>query len=291
MKRLTRNVLAVLTLGLLTTVTVAWGAVLICADQGFFGSIHSGRVKRYGRVQGSRIGPFLRTNSLYGNLGDAASFADEIAMAVDPEAIPQHDLPDIIEGAWFGDLSYYDLLLPSDMIRPSWSRWPDLVNRMIASLDDAQLGARQYNSTCTTEQAAGFPLPALWRGWYQLSPFEAGPASPETAALQVIFVGTLRREPRPLEVRWPLTFDTMPISPIWGGLALDVVFWTSLWAIIPASWSGWKYVRAAMRMRHGACARCGYLLFGLPTTTTVCPECGAELTELPKISGDGSSSL
>ncbi len=65
--------------------------------------------------------------------------------------------------------------------------------------------------------------------------------------------------------------DTLAISPVWPGFALNTLFYATLFAT-PAPLLHWRTRRN--RRRAGHCEKCNYNLAGL-ATGAACPECGA----------------
>lgn len=73
------------------------------------------------------------------------------------------------------------------------------------------------------------------------------------------------------ELRWESMDGTLPISPIWSGVLLNV----GMTACVLAFLFLWFVESVQARRRgKGACTTCGYSLAG--TTTATCPECGAD---------------
>ncbi len=61
----------------------------------------------------------------------------------------------------------------------------------------------------------------------------------------------------------------IPIAPIWGGLILNILFWSAAWFFPGAIW---RSVRTYRRKRRGLCLACGYAAEDLER----CPECGSD---------------
>jgi hypothetical protein len=62
----------------------------------------------------------------------------------------------------------------------------------------------------------------------------------------------------------------LPIAPIWGGLILNILFWSSLWFFPGVIWRSARYF---LRKRRGLCLVCGYAIEDLER----CPECGTKV--------------
>ncbi len=64
----------------------------------------------------------------------------------------------------------------------------------------------------------------------------------------------------------------LPMCPIWPGFAINTVFYAAiLWLLLAAPFA----LRRRRRIKRGLCLKCGYNLRGRPSTSDVCPECGA----------------
>jgi len=65
--------------------------------------------------------------------------------------------------------------------------------------------------------------------------------------------------------------DSLPVSPIWPGFAVNTVFYAVvLWLLI----RGPFVARRQIRRWRGRCIKCGYDLRGAPALGSGCPECG-----------------
>src|SRR5690606_24505843 len=65
---------------------------------------------------------------------------------------------------------------------------------------------------------------------------------------------------------------TLPLRPIWSGLAMNFVVFVAAWLMLFTAPSVTKALRRATRARKGVCRRCGYdIRYG---TGSACPECG-----------------
>lgn len=67
----------------------------------------------------------------------------------------------------------------------------------------------------------------------------------------------------------------MPVIPIWSGLLLNVLVWTTFFVFVPPRVGrAIRRVRAGHRRAKGLCGECSYNRAGLPPEAA-CPECGA----------------
>lgn len=116
---------------------------------------------------------------------------------------------------------------------------------------------RESGADLVVERAHGWPRFALWLEGERFGP------------------GTIRMGGIPLPARWggPTASNyyvfakTLPLRPLWGGLAINTALYAVLFAV-PVI--GWPVLRTRRRIKRGLCPRCGYDLAG----TTGCSECG-----------------
>ncbi len=73
-----------------------------------------------------------------------------------------------------------------------------------------------------------------------------------------------------IPITWNAWTRHFPVVPMWGGLIVDILFWSVLWYALGS-------VRGKIRSwrfsRKGRCVGCGYSLEG----TAGCPECGRDI--------------
>ena len=64
----------------------------------------------------------------------------------------------------------------------------------------------------------------------------------------------------------------VPLQPIWSGLVVNSLFYSSVWyAIFSLFW--YRELRSTLRRRRGQCVRCGYKILNVQTR---CSECGEQ---------------
>jgi hypothetical protein len=85
--------------------------------------------------------------------------------------------------------------------------------------------------------------------------------------------GIMNKPAPPMGPPWALS---LPLRPLWGGLALNTLFYASLFALPLIVW---PLARRRRRIRKGRCPACGYDLAA--TAEPVCPECGATRATRP----------
>jgi hypothetical protein len=70
---------------------------------------------------------------------------------------------------------------------------------------------------------------------------------------------------------------SIPLIPIWRGLAVDAGFFGAAWALVVVlPIAAFRWARDARRRRRGWCAACGYDMQGV--SGAPCPECGLTRT-------------
>ncbi|MCW5777129.1 MAG: hypothetical protein KIS87_11885 [Phycisphaeraceae bacterium] len=232
-----RRVAAVLALGLLTTLAVAWSLAW------------------WPQPHRSLVGGTFRVR--YPDSGEGAGF-----MVVNRYAMPGRALYE--SAVWphpnpWPDLEHGDPVperFVSLWARPAvlpWGRsvpWPGVDSRVV--------------------QARGWPWPAVWcefrteqsatpegrYDWYRVRPVGG------IALTSTTFPGG--RD-------WPHPFPAvLPLRPAWPGLLGNCALYSAAWAmlLLPRPLIRWN------RRRRGRCECCGYDLHGLPDGVP-CPECGS----------------
>lgn len=79
---------------------------------------------------------------------------------------------------------------------------------------------------------------------------------------------------------WMNGFRMVPLTPRWGALVLDTVFWAG---VAIAGFTLLRFVRRRRRLSLGLCANCGYCL--KRQHNGPCPECGISLATRRKAYG------
>lgn len=111
-------------------------------------------------------------------------------------------------------------------------------------------------------RAHGWPLPALWhRTVYD---GRSGPWG--YADRGAVLIGALHAR----AYEWQMGPLYLPYLPLWRNLLADTALYGAAWALLLLAWAG---VRTATRRRRGLCPVCAYDLSGLPPASP-CPECG-----------------
>lgn len=104
-------------------------------------------------------------------------------------------------------------------------------------------------------EAAGWPLPCMWHDYREAL------NTPSSSLARV--AGSLLATDR-----------SLPVRPIWCGLAADTLLFSAVWGILLALP---RFATFVARVAHGRCSSCGYELLGLPPRPdhrVRCPECG-----------------
>ncbi len=83
-------------------------------------------------------------------------------------------------------------------------------------------------------------------------------------------VGSRRGIDRPAWMPSWIGLYRIPITPIWTGVAVNIVFWSIFWILAAC---GWRWMSTYKRRKLGLCLRCGYEVEDL----VICPECGVEV--------------
>jgi hypothetical protein len=130
---------------------------------------------------------------------------------------------------------------------PSWCDVPTLAERSV--LADQPL--------VTVRDARGWPWPAFWG-----CPNQYGTGLQPRGCI-LLQSSSNRSFENGMKIR------SIPILPVWSGLALNVIFYSSIIFLLMA------VARSAIRLRRrlgGRCVACNYNLRGL--NVSGCPECG-----------------
>jgi hypothetical protein len=133
--------------------------------------------------------------------------------------------------------------------RPLWFVW------LPRSADDGQILDE------TSARAAGWPWLCLCSTRVRSG---GNPAAHIRGALPIVPPSSYRTR-----IRTDPDLGTVPLLPIWSGLAADTGVFALPWLVI----LGVPSLRRALRVRRGLCPHCGYDLRGLPAGSP-CPECG-----------------
>ena len=129
-------------------------------------------------------------------------------------------------------------------------------------------------------QASGFPMLCL------LSRVQGHPARPEGSQQSGALILSLRAQNR--HSYWPerAVSNTLPLVPIWSGLAVNSLAYGSIPFLILVMFHRLSVVfqrlryRTSHRRNRGHCPKCNYDL--LADFTTGCPECGWNRSETPQ---------
>lgn len=125
------------------------------------------------------------------------------------------------------------------------------------------------------QDARGWPMRAFWCEWSYDPGQMRSPSWP--ARLRQISGGfdfTPKAVTRAVE---PNTLRAFPYRPIWFGLAMNTLFYATVFALI---FAGIAHVRTRRRLRRNLCLRCGYSLAG--QASPGCPECGWNRAKSPE---------
>ncbi len=256
MRALSRILLFSLLLGCLTNLLLAWAFIRVATAPGALASVWLGSVPVESRL----------------NTTFSAYFDDD---------------PPRCGVCYIGPV---DLLSTAVIINPGepneppclplWSRWPALD----AALAESVGAVRPDGLTYILEEAVGWPRPSLWRGWVQ----SAAPAAPvpthetlssASPAQTVRFLGTLTQGPSAFASAWPGELSLMPIHPLWSGLLVNSMIFSSAWLPVIALAVNLRGMRARHRCRRNLCPACAYSLSG--NTSRICPECGTPVAPPP----------
>ena len=239
MRRWCVRILVCLTLGLLTTVAVAWTSAVWIG----FGAVPGyGRALRnsahepialidtFRRVGAQRWTASLKwTTSKRGDddswrLAYSASTAEMVAA---------------LGSRWAAPPRWGRIPEPSDL-----DHFPDPIAQPI-----------------WVQDAHGWPWLAVWCEWSN----SGVSLSPGVAHLGGGIDLTLH-PPGPFD---PFALRALPCRPIPAGLAADTFLFAFAWIVLLSTT---QLIRTRLRLRRGHCPACGYDLAG--NTTGVCPECG-----------------
>ncbi len=145
--------------------------------------------------------------------------------------------------------------------------WRELTPRWARACIEAPFPTREpveYRLYGQKLTAHGWP----WRALYVEAYWESGGTPPPMTSLR----GGLPLASIPFVRRAAglLPNATFPLLPIWTGFLANVAVFTTPWAIL---FIGVPFLRRTIRRRRGRCTLCGYSLHGLPPGSP-CPECG-----------------
>ena len=129
----------------------------------------------------------------------------------------------------------------------------------------------QTNHEQRTVEAFGWPMRALWT---ERDPSAAAPGSVfPSGGRFTSFPGGGFVSSRIMPAGASKPPPTLPLRPVWRGLAADSAFWAlSAWLLYWALVKPRRFVREVGRMRRGCCIQCGYQLNY--SFAGGCPECG-----------------
>lgn len=161
---------------------------------------------------------------------------------------------DYIFGYPTGWPSFFELGMARSTRSADDARWYHPVNTRWG-LVNRPLGKEAL--ACPIEDARGWPALCM------LATFKHGIAGGEFVCDQGLPIGI--KAGKDFEIR------ALPIIPIWGGLAFNIVFYAvAFWGISAVV----RKRRQHFRQRAGNCAACGYCLEGVSAAR--CPECGSD---------------
>jgi hypothetical protein len=284
MRRMIRAVLMYGVLGLGTTVTIAWFSALIAvgpsqvvyegfdaslSNRDWAGSIQIGTQRRFGfqrRCYGysSMPGPkrsaerseyqrsvgATHVNWGYPQKGRISVSGEFMPAPVSMEEVVRQSVEEILLSLKAKNLTAAGVALTS-----RWGRFQQwTARRDWDALDNATQGL---------EDGAGWPFPALWCAYDAPMGWEPAPG-----ALVPVYGLEIDAGRAPSVVA---TVRALPLHPVWGGLALNTLFWGTVWF---AGVSGVGAAKRRWRRRRKRCVGCGYDLCG--TASIRCPECGRE---------------
>lgn len=235
--RLLRLTVLYIAAGAITTIVVAWGFVFLDRDElQFAGTTNGGWI----------------------------ALPDGLAMiSISERDVPGSEFHNIFVWSWLETGSPEQLLSNDQRFQPA-AQLPSVLyhNHVVRSLSSRF----RHADVQLRIESRGWPLPALW-----CAPFVSTSAGIEQN--DPVVCGIVIGEPDAVvnnaasNARTP----TLPMIPLWGGFAVDVMVFAFVWFVLITFLSR---SRRLIRARRGRCSRCGYVMKDQATEIRGCPECG-----------------